>query len=49
MNHGIYWMLLKAANEEQDGYDPSEEQLTGDEKIQIIPDIHKLKLPLNKF
>jgi hypothetical protein len=42
-------MLLKAMNEEQHGYDPSEEQLTEDEKIQIRAEIHKLKLPLNKF
>jgi len=42
-------MYLKATNEEQHDYDLSEEQLTGDKNIQIRADIHKLKLPLNKF
>jgi hypothetical protein len=46
---GIYWMLLQATNEEQHIYDPSEEQLTGDKKIQIKGVVHKLKVALNKF
>jgi hypothetical protein len=42
-------MLLQATNEEQHGYDPSEEQVTGEKKIQIRAVVHKLKVPLNKL
>jgi hypothetical protein len=42
-------MLLQATSKEQHSYDPSEEQLTGGEKIQIKVVVHKLKVALNKF